>query len=217
MKYIFASFLAAVSLSLVACSSLVDPIPPSPSPVMNVQEYYLPLKQIGASFEYCRKFPDRTDTIYMTMRGKDAMGIMSGDQQCYHMDLSNSSQFLNTYFYSMTDTEAYTIGNLSCFASAPQKWLDLKAPLTVGQIWTFENSNGSFYQKNTYTATVTRRDVKMKMPDGRIFDNVAEVTYVSPAADTTVKWFAKGTGLIYSTSKNSNSDFGKEMRLLGQK
>src|SRR5207247_1919925 len=122
-------------------------------------------------------------------------------------------RYLNNFFYKMNDSEAYTLGSVSCFGTN-QNWLDLKAPLLAGQTWTFTNSNGSFYVNQTFTATVTHRGVKMKMPDGRIFDDVAEVTYVSSTGDSTVKWFAKGSGLIYSTSKDPDSDFGQEMRLL---
>ena len=56
----------------------------------------------------------------------------------------------------------------------------------------------------------------MKMPDGKIYDDVTEVLYTSKS-DSTIKWFARGTGLIYSSSNVTDSDFGAEMSLVGQK
>ena len=146
------------------------------------------------------------------MQGNDAMGMMRGNKQCYAADLK-TDYFFNSYFFLMNDTEACTLGSISCYG-AETKWLDLKAPLMPGQQWTFDQSG--MYKKNTYMATVTKRGVQMKMPDGTIYNDVIEVVYTRGASDSTVKWFAKGIGLIYSTSTNPDNDFGQEMRLLSK-
>jgi hypothetical protein len=215
MKFSLVSFLIAALLS--SCSSLVDPVPNSPAAVTKVEDYYLPLKNIGASYAYCRKNLTSIDTVFMTMQGKDATSVMFGNEQCYATDMTKTNNRpLFDYYFVMNDSEAYTLGKVSCFG-ADKYWLDLKAPLMVGQKWTFSNSNGNYYPTDVYTASVTRRGVKMKMPDGVVYDDVAEVIYTSKAGDSTVKWFAKGVGLIYSTSKKPDSDFGQEMRLVGLK
>ncbi|MEI8135000.1 MAG: hypothetical protein WCH46_07995 [bacterium] len=215
MKTFFPILCLTVAFLSNGCGAVTDPIPNSPAPVWNVEQYYLPLKNIGASITYCRKTQTTIDTIKMTMQGNDDSGLMLGNQYCYTTDLSKTNSRLFDYYFTMNDSEAYTLGKLSC-GQTDKYWLDLKAPLTVGQTWSFSNSNGSYYVTNTYTAKVTRRGVTMKMPDGKVYDDVAEIIYASKSGDTTVKWFAKGTGLIYSTSKNPDSDFGKEMRIVNQ-
>ena len=216
MKYFIGSVIFLGAIALSSCNALVDPAPQALKPVIHIEDYYLPLKSIGTSYAYCRKSSYGTDTIWMTMQGNDASGLMLGDQACYATDMSSqTNQYLNNYFYTMNDSEAFTLGKVSC-GNLDKYWLDLKTPLMVGQTWQFDNTNGSYYVNFHYTATVTRRGVQMKMPDGKIYDDVAEVIYTSKS-DTTVKWFARGVGLIYSVSKNPDSDFGKEMRLVEQK
>jgi hypothetical protein len=215
MKFFIASFLFATVCGTIGCNSLVDSAPSASQPVLKVEDYYLPLKNIGASFTYCRKTATGADTILMTMQGQDISGVMPGNGMCYAADLTKTNHRLYDYYYSMNDSEAYTLGKLSC-GSTEKYWLDLKAPLTVGQTWKFSNTNGSYYLTNYYTAKVSRRGATMKMPDGTIYNDVTEVIYLSQSGDSTVKWFAKGTGLIYCTSKEPDSDFGQEMRLLGQ-
>ena len=215
MNYFFVFFLFAAMIGASGCSSVVDPVPPSPQPVMNVADYYLPLTNVGASYAYCVKTSTGADTILMTMQGRDAnTAVMPSGQLCYSTDLTRSTYRLFSYYYSMNDSEAYTLGKISC-GSPDQYWLDLKAPLMVGQTWKFNNNNGSSYVTSFYTAKVTRRGATMKMPDGTIYNDVAEIIYTSSAGDSTVKWFARGTGLLYSTTKQPNSDFGQEMRLVG--
>ena len=216
MKFIIGSVILLGAFAASGCNSLVDPAPQSIQAVTHIEDYYLPLKSIGTSYAYCRKSSYGIDTLLMTMKGNDAAGLMLGDQACYATDMtSQSNQYLNNYYYAMNDSEAYTLGKVSC-SGTDKFWLDLKAPLLVGQTWTFKNSNGSYYVEKNYTAKVMRRGVQMKMSDGKTYNDVAEVIYTSKS-DTTVKWFARGIGLIYSTSKNPDSDFGNEMQLVEQK
>ena len=216
MKYFIGSSLFAIIMGTIGCTGIVDSPQPSTLPVTHVEDYYLPLKSVGTSYSYCRKSPIGADTVAMTMKGNDESGLMLGNQVCYSTDLSNTNRYLNNYYYSMTDSEAYTLGKVSC-SGTDKYWLDLKAPLTVGQTWKFNNSHGSSYSNTIYTARVSRRGVQMKMPDGNIYNDVAEIVYTSKAGDSTVKWFAHGVGLIYSSSTNPDSDFGQEMWLVGQK
>jgi len=214
MRFIFASFLFAAALGASGCNTLVDAPASVPAPVTNVQDYYLPLSNVGTSLMYCLKIDKQPDTIQMLMQGVEMVDKMRGGN-CYSTYMSKANRRIFNYFYTMNDSEAYTLGT-SCMTSNTT-WLDLKTPLMVGQKWTFDNSpGGSMYISNTYTATVTRRGATMKMPDGTIYNDVAEVVYTSQSGDSTVKWFAKGTGLIYSTTKDPNSDFGQEMILVGQ-
>ena len=216
MKLFIVSFILFGAVASVGCNALVDSAPPSAQPVTHIEEYYLPLRSIGTSYAYCRKSSYGADTVWMTMQGNDASGLMLGNQACYATDMSSqTNKYLNNYYYAMNDSEAFTLGKVSC-GNHDKYWLDLKTPLMVGQTWTFKNANGSYYIESFYTATVTRRGFQMKMPDGKIYDDVAEVLYTSKS-DSTVKWFARGVGLIYSTSKKPDSDFGEEMRLVGQK
>ncbi|MDP4218801.1 MAG: hypothetical protein Q8916_07000 [Bacteroidota bacterium] len=216
MRLFIGSAILIVASALVGCNALVDSAPSQQKPVLNIEEYYLPLKSIGTSYAYCRKNSTGADTIWMTMQGNDASGLMMGNQACYSADMTKMNLYLNNFYYAMNDSEAYTLGKVSC-GNNEKYWLDLKAPLMVGQQWKFNNSNGSYYIQSRYTAEVTRRGVQMKMPDGKTYDDVAEVVYTSQSGDSTVKWFARGVGLIYSTSKQPDSDFGEEMRLVGQK
>jgi hypothetical protein len=214
MKFFLAFFLFAALLCAAGCGSIADSAPASPASVTNVADYYLPLNSIGASYMYCLKINAVSDTVQMLMQGEAMVDKMRGGK-CYSTYMTKANQRIFNYYYTMNDSEAYTLGT-SC-TGENSTWLDLKIPMTVGQKWTFDNSGGSFYVNNTYTATITRRGATMKMPDGTIFNDVAEVVYTSSGGDSTVKWFAKGVGLIYSTSKNPNSDFGQEMILVGQK
>ena len=216
MKFFIASVILLGVFAATGCNSLVDPAPQSAQAVTHIEDYYLPLKSIGTSYAYCRKSSYGIDTLWMTMKGNDAAGLMLGDQACYATDMSSqTNQYLNNYYYAMNDSEAYTLGKVSC-SGTDKFWLDLKAPLLVGQTWKFKNSNGSYYIEKNYTAKVARRGVQMKMPDGKTYDDVAEIIYTSKS-DTTVKWFAHGVGLIYSSSNNPDSDFGNEMQLVDQK
>ena len=216
MKFFIGSLIFITALGTMCCNALVDPAPRSPQAVTHIEDYYLPLKNVGTSYAYCRKSPMGVDTVWMTMEGNDPSAKMSGNGVCYSTDLTKTNRYLNNYYYAMNDSEAYTLGKLSC-SGTDQYWLDLKAPLMVGQTWKFSNTNGSYYTESRYTAQVMRRGVQMKMPDGKVFDDVAEVIYTTKSGDSTVKWFARGVGLIYSTSKDPNSDFGAEMRLVEQK
>ncbi len=216
MKFFIAYSTLVLALVMSGCSAIVDTPPQSALPVAHVEDYYLPLKNVGMSYSYCRKSSYGADTLSMTMQGNDASGLILGNQVCYSTDLTKTNRYLNNYYYAMNDSEAYTLGKVSCNGT-DQYWLDLKTPLMVGQSWKFNNSHGSAYSSTTYTAKVTRRGAQMKMPDGKIFDDVAEIIYTSKSGDSTVKWFAHGVGLIYSTSKNPDSDFGQEMWFVGQK
>ena len=211
---IFISSLIVMIFGSVGCS-IVDTAPQPSSAVSHVEDYYLPLKNIGISYTYCRKTSFGADTLLMTMQGNDASGLMVGNQACYSTDLTRTNFYLNNYYYAMNDSEAYTLGKVSCNGT-DKYWLDLKTPLMVGQTWKFSNAHGSSYSSTTYTAKVTRRGAQMKMPDGKIYDDVAEIIYTSKSGDSTVKWFAHGVGLIYSTSKNPDSDFGQEMWLVAK-
>ena len=216
MKFFIGSVILFGAFASSGCNALVDPAPQTAQPVTHIEDYYLPLKNIGTSYAYCRKSSYGTDTLWMRMKGNDASGLMLGNQACYATDMSSqTNQYLNNYYYAMSDSEAYTLGKVSC-SGTDKFWLDLKAPLIVGQTWKFKNTNGSYYVENNYTAKVTRRGVQMKMPDGKIYNDVVEVIYTAKS-DSTIKWFARGVGLIYSTSKNPDSDFGDEMRLVGEK
>src|SRR5947209_4132408 len=113
MKYFFAFSLFS-ALAVSGCGALVDSVPSSPEPVLHVADYYLPLKDIGASYSYCRKSPSGADTINMTMDGNDAVGAMLGIKQCYATALSKTDLFLNSYYFRMNDSEAYTLGRVSC-------------------------------------------------------------------------------------------------------
>jgi hypothetical protein len=212
MNSFIGSSLLAISFGIVGCNSLVDSVSPSQQPVTHVEDYYLPLKSIGTSYAYCRKYSSGADTLLMTMKGNDPSALMAGNKACYSTDLSKTNLYLNNYYFAMNDSEAYTLGKISC-GGTDKFWLDLKTPLMEGQTWKFTNTNGSYSQ---YTAKVTRRGVQMKMPDGKMYDDVTEVVYTSKG-DSTVKWFARGVGLIYSTSNTPDSDFGEEMWLVGEK
>jgi hypothetical protein len=213
MKFILTSFLFSAILIASGCSSIADPTPSAPAAVMHIQDYYLPLNNSGSSLTYCVKTTTGADTVQMLMQGVNSTDKMRGGL-CYSTYMSRANQRIFNYYYTMNDSEAYSLGT-SCMGEN-SSWLDLKTPLAIGQQWTFDNSGGSFYINKTYTATVTRRGATMKMPDGKTYSDVTEVIY-SSGADSTVKWFAKNVGLIYTTSKNPNSDFGQEMRLLDQK
>jgi hypothetical protein len=215
MKFIITASLLTVALGAIGCSSFVDPAPSSSKPLSNIEDFYLPLKSIGTSYAYCRKSLSGADTLLMTMQGVDNSAAMNPNEVCYSTDISQTNLYLTNYYYSMNDSEAYSLGELSCGGS-DKYWLDLKAPLTVGQTWKFNNIYGSSGSGSLYTAKVTRRGVQMKMPDGKLYDDVTEVIYTH-ASDSTVKWFARGVGLIYSTSNTPDSDFGEEMWLVGKK
>ncbi len=212
MKSIFRFSLLVIILGAIGCSSIVDSVPQAPGPVTHVEDYYLPLKSIGISYAYCRKSATGADTLLMTMQGNDPSALLAGNKACYSTDLSKTNLYLDNYYYAMNDSEAYTLGTISC-SGTDKYWLDLKAPLMVGQTWKFYNTSGSFSQ---YTAKVTRRGVQMKMPDGKTYGDVTEVIYTSQG-DSTVKWFARGVGLIYSTSNTPDTDFGEEMWFVGQR
>jgi hypothetical protein len=214
MKFNFFYFFFAFALGAIGCSGIVDSTPQSPSPVTHVEDYYLPLKSIGTSYAYCRKSSSGSDTLLMTMLGTDYSSLMVGNQQCYSADFTKTNLYLNNFYFALNDSEAYTLGKVSC-SGTDKFWLDLKAPLMVGQTWKFNNSNGNYYTDSHYLAKVTRRGVQMKMPDGKTYNDVTEVIYVSKS-DSTVKWFARGVGLIYSSSNTMDSDFGQEMWLVAQ-
>lgn len=215
MKLFVRSSLLIIAFAAIGCNAIVDTPSQSAQPVTHVEDYYLPLKNIGTSYAYCRKSPYGADTVWMTMQGNDNNALMLGNQACYSTDVLNPGSYLSNYYFAMNDSEAYTLGKVSC-GGTDKLWLDLKAPLIVGQTWEFHNSKGSYYIDNRITATVKRRGAQMKMPDGKIYDDVTEVLYTSKS-DSTVKWFARGVGLIYSSSNVIDSDFGAEMRLVGQK
>jgi hypothetical protein len=215
MKSSVAALIFFAALGTIGCNAVVDSPPQSPQPVTHIEDYYLPLKNVGVSYLYCRKSSSGADTISMTMQGNDASGVKLGNQFCYSTDLTKTNSYLNNYYYTMNDSEAYTLGKVSC-GGTDEYWLDLKAPLMIGQSWEFKNTNGGNSAESDYTAYVTRRGGQMKMPDGKIYNDVAEIIYVS-ISDSTVKWFARGVGLIYSTSKTPNPDFGEEMWLVEQK
>ena len=216
MKFFIGSVILLGAFASVGCNAIADSTPPPAQAVTHIEDYYLPLKSIGKAYAYCRKSPYGADTVWMTMKGNDASGMMLGNQACYAADMSSqTNQYLNNYYYSMNDSEAFTLGKVSC-GNLDKYWLDLKTPLLVGQTWQFDNTNGSYYVNFRYTAKVTRRGVQMKMQDGKIYDDVVEIIYTSKS-DSVVKWYARGVGLIYSTSKNLDSDYGNEMRLVGQK
>jgi len=216
MNYLIrSSLLVTIVLGAYGCSSLVDSAPSTEmTPLTHVEDYYLPLKNIGTSYAYCRKSSAGADTLLMTMQGVDRSTAMNGSV-CYSTDISKTNLYLTNYYYSMNDSEAYSLGELSCGGS-DKFWLDLKTPLTLGQTWKFNNVFGSTNATSLYTAKVTRRGVQLKMPDGKLYGDVTEVIYTC-YGDSTVKWFARGIGLIYSTSNTPDSDFGQEMWFVGEK
>lgn len=201
--------LLASAVTVSSCS-LVD-APQSDEAITDVSQYYYPLTEIGSSFSYSRISAEGTDTIMMTMQGNDAEAFTKGIGQCYAVGVSNEDEFNSDLYFVVNDSEASTLGNISC-SDDRSRWIDLKSPLAEGQVWTF--NTGNYYSPATVTATVVRRGAQMKMQDGGVFDDVTEVRYVSAVADTTTKWFARGVGLIYSTSTRSENYFGSAIRLI---
>ncbi len=204
----FAFSTALIAVGVSSCSVIAD-APYTPSSVQNVGQYYYPLEKIGIQYCYLRKSPYGSDTVKMTMMGYDAQpAALTNNMACFSADLHKEGSFTNNLYFSVSDSEAYSVGKTSCSAGN-NYWLDLKAPLTEHQQWTFYTS--SYYSPGLVTATVLRRGVKLKMPDGRLFDDVTQISYVSSKADTTVKWFARGFGLIYTSSNHTDFDFGDQL------
>lgn len=203
----------AVLLAAGLASCGIADAPEHPAPITNVSQFYFPLSDVGVSFAYCRATSIGTDTVRMTMNGRDQTTVgQSPDRRCYAVGISNRDQFHSDLYFVVNDSEAATVGSVSC-GSGGATWLDLKSPLTEGQQWQF--NTGNFYSPELVTATVTRRGAQMKMPAGQVFDDVTEVQYVTAESDTTVKWFARGVGLIYSSSTRPDAYFGSEMKYIG--
>lgn len=199
---------ALIAATVSSCSVIAD-APNNPSTVQNVGQYYYPLEKIGIQYCYLRKTPLGSDTVQMTMMGNDAQpAALTNNMACFSADLHKAGSFTNNLYFSVSDSEAFSVGKTFC-AAGNNYWLDLKAPLTEHQQWTFYTS--SYYSPGFVTATVLRRGAKLKMPDGRVFDDVTQVSYVSSNADTTVKWFARGVGLIYTSSNHTDYDFGDQL------
>ncbi|HYM19372.1 MAG TPA: hypothetical protein VEW28_00035 [Candidatus Kapabacteria bacterium] len=204
--------LTGVSATLASCS-VADAPPNSPAPVKNVADYYYPLSDVGMQYAYLRTTNIGSDTVRLKMQGNDAMSSAIGNTQCFAADLYKIGAFQSDLFFAVNDSEAYTLGTISC-GTLGGYWLDLKTPLTEHLQWTF-TTNGS-YASITVTATVIHRGLKMKMPSGMTFDDVTEVLYVTNNADTTTKWFARGVGMVYSTSNQSDNYFGSQMKFISE-
>ncbi len=203
--FIFSLALTAAAVS--SCSVIAD-APTTPSAIQNVGQYYYPLEKIGIQYCYLRKAPSGTDTVKMTMMGNDPQPTPTNNMACFSAGLHSEGLLTNSLYFSVSDSEAFSVGKTFC-AAGNNYWLDLKAPLTEHQQWTFSTS--SYYSPGLVTATVLHRGAKLKMPDGRVFDDVTQVSYVTSNADTTVKWFARGVGLIYTSSNHTDYDFGDQL------
>jgi hypothetical protein len=201
--------LAASAVGLNSCG-LTDTAA-TPAAITNVSQYYFPLASVGTNVAYERTVNGVSDTVRMTMQGRDPLATASSIGRCYSVNLSNDQQFHSDMFFVVNDSEAYTLGNVSCGVNG-DTWLDLKSPLTVGQQWAF--NTGNVYYPQMVTATVLRRGVQLKMPNAKVFDDVTEVRYIDSESDTTTKWFARGVGLVYATSTHVDTYLGSETRIL---
>ena len=207
-------FLTALGAAVMASCSMVDAVPDEPKPVKSVSEFYYRLGDVGAQYVYELHNTRSRDTIKMTMRGSEAGMIMLDKSRCYSAGIDFGANFSDKYYYAMNDSIAYNLERSAC--GLPGKlWVDLKAPLMVGQTWEFSPSD--FYQPMKYKALVTRRGAQMKMPDGKIYTDVAEILYASSNQDTIVKYFARGVGLVYSTSNSKLSSAPKAVGLISTK
>ena len=211
-------FLAALSAAVMTSCGVVDAVPDEPKPITSVSEFYYRLGSIGAQYVYeihrLNVNLQSRDTMKLTMHGSEDGMIMLDKSRCYSAGIDFGANFSDKYYYAMNDSIAYNLERSAC--GLPGKlWVDLKTPLTVGQMWEFSPSN--FYQPMRYKALVTRRGAQMKLPDGKIYTDVAEILYTSSNQDTIVKYFARGVGLVYSTSNSKLSSAPKAVGLISTK
>lgn len=215
MKTIFTRFLlAALGAAGLASCSLVDSPAESPKPITNVSEFYYQLNNIGSEYSYELRSADSRDTMKLTMGGSEAGMITLDRSRCYSAATTAAGDnFSIKNYYAMNDSTAYSLGRTNCGLPG-RYWVDLKTPLTVGQTWEFDTQDP--YTAIEYKALVARRGASMKMPDGKIYDDVAQIIYTSSSQDTIVKYFARGVGLVYSVSKSGASSETETVGLVGK-
>jgi hypothetical protein len=186
----------AAMLSAAGCGLTDTPVDQQEE--QTITPYYFKLDH-GNEYTYMvedKKFSDKPYKLEMEMEGSYASSY--GGKPMYTCDWYSDAVQIpgGSYhgYYAMDSASAYYMGSNP--APETPAWLDLVAPIKLGQKWSFPYGIDS---SNVIQAEITcmGRTAKMKdsLDNDVIYHDVMEVIYQGPE-DKTIKWFAKDHAMI---------------------
>jgi hypothetical protein len=206
--------LLALTLSSSGCA-IVDQNPAKPT-VTDPKAYFYSMDSGTYYYHiYGADNRDEWEDISITMRGRDPKHVGTADSNLYVGTWKDESHYHDSVpcFFGITKSRALYFGR-SMGSQLPMPSVDLQLPLAKDSTWTFYAPPGMLT-----TANVTQFDVQLAF-NGVAYPHVIEVTYVTKRgttlANTTVKWFAKGLGLIRSVTTDFQGTIIAEWRLISK-
>jgi hypothetical protein len=191
----------ALCVALAGCS-VIDSPPSTPSPELDVRNYYLQLTTTNTEYHYAvtaanPSYP-KSDTLSMNMQGQNDSINNTPLYSC--LWTYNNWGTPTLWHYGLTDKQAINYGIETSPDNYSDSWVDLQSPLKDSASWTFTSWG------ETITAIVVKYGASAEV-NGKTYSDVVMVQYTGSnggKGTTGTEWFARGTGIIYSHINREN-------------
>jgi hypothetical protein len=184
------------SFGLLAGCSMVDTPSATPSPELDVRNYYMQLATPKVVYNYAvsslySQYVPPSGTLTMNMKGiDDTMPNGAFVYGCLwtYQNFGTPAE----WFYSLSDSQAINVGVEDSQGNYTDNWVDLQAPLANNSSWTFVSHGEKI------TAMIAQYGVAAQV-EGQTYNDVVMVNYTGgPDSTTGTEWFQRGKGIIYS-------------------